>query len=204
MRLIKYTHACVRLESDGRSLVIDPGVYTEDAAFDGTHDVLVTHEHADHVDAKRLAGKDLNIYAPAAVVDQLARAGITARAVTATDTFTAAGFSVRAVGGEHAKIFGGMPDCANIGYVVDEDVYHPGDSYFVPDVPLRTLLVPVAGPWTKLGEGISFTRAVGPQRAFPIHDAPLSELGQRAADGWLEEMGETTYARIPIGGSVEF
>jgi len=28
MRLIKFAHACVRLESDGGVLVIDPGVFT--------------------------------------------------------------------------------------------------------------------------------------------------------------------------------
>ena len=54
MRMIKYTHACVRLERDGRSLLIDPGTWAEDAAFEGVSDVLVTHEHADHIDVERL------------------------------------------------------------------------------------------------------------------------------------------------------
>jgi L-ascorbate metabolism protein UlaG (beta-lactamase superfamily) len=47
MRLIKYTHACVRLEHDGRALVIDPGTWSEPAALDGATAVLVTHEHFD-------------------------------------------------------------------------------------------------------------------------------------------------------------
>lgn len=203
MKLTKYTHACVRLESGGRVLVIDPGVFTEAAAVDGATDVLITHEHADHVDPRKLANRDLSIYAPAPVVEQLAAEDITARAVTAGDRFTAAGFEIVAVGGEHAEIYGGYPGCANIGFVVDEDVYHPGDSVFVPDVPLSTLLVPAAGPWLKLAEAIDFTRAVKPTRAYPIHDAILTEAGQGLSDNWLNRMGETDYHRIPVGSSVE-
>ena len=56
MRMIKYTHACVRLVDGDRSLLIDPGTWAEDVAFEGATDVLVTHEHADHIDLERLVG----------------------------------------------------------------------------------------------------------------------------------------------------
>jgi L-ascorbate metabolism protein UlaG (beta-lactamase superfamily) len=203
MRLTKYTHACVRLASGGRSLVIDPGIWAEDAALEDVNDILITHEHFDHVDAKRLAGLDLNIYAPDSVVAKLAEDGVAARTVSSGTTFTAAGFSVRAVGGRHAEIYGGMPDCANLGYVIDEDVYHPGDAFFVPDVPLKTLLVPVSAPWLKLGEAITFVRSVEPVRAYPIHDAMFSEIGQTMVDNWLTNAGGTDYQRIANGSSVE-
>ncbi len=203
MILTKYGHACVRISDGGRALVIDPGVFTEDAAFDGITDVLITHEHADHVDAKRLAGRDVNVYAPLPVVELLADEGVIAEAVDVGASFMAAGFSVLAVGGEHAEIFGGEPDCANLGFVLDEDVYHPGDSFFVPDLPVRTLLVPVSGPWLKLGEAIAFTRAIAPVRAFPIHDAVLSEIGNGLVDRWLTGAGETDYKRIPNGESIK-
>src|SRR5689334_13850408 len=54
MRLIKYGHSCVRVESDAAVLVIDPGVFTERAALDGVDAVLITHEHADHLDLDAL------------------------------------------------------------------------------------------------------------------------------------------------------
>jgi L-ascorbate metabolism protein UlaG (beta-lactamase superfamily) len=203
MRLTRFTHACVRLESDGRILVIDPGSFSETEALDGATDVLVTHEHADHIDIAKLAGRNFTIFAPAVVVEQLAAEGIAAQAVTAGDAFTAAGFAVRAVGGIHADVFGGMPGCANIGYVIDEDVYHPGDSFFVPDLPVTTLLLPVAGPWMKIAEAIEFVRAVKPTRAYPIHDAIATAVGQGMADNWIGRLGETDYARIPVGESVE-
>ena len=203
MELTKYTHACVRLESNGRTLLIDPGIWAEDAALDGASDVLITHEHFDHVDIDRLAkAGDLTIYAPAPVVEKLAEAGLTAQTVAVGDEFEAAGFGVRAVGGLHAEIYDGLPGCANLGYVIDGTLYHPGDSFFVPDGHVETLLVPLSGPWFKLAEAIDFVRAVRPLRAFPIHDAMLSDKGLAGMDNWLAMKGETEYARIIEGDSV--
>ena len=186
-----------------RALIIDPGIWTEESALHGVGDVLITHEHFDHVEASRLLGRDLTIHAPASVVDLLAKDGVEARVVESGAAFTAAGFAVRAVGGRHAEVYNGAPDCANLGYVIDEDVFHPGDSFFVPDVPLRTLLVPSAAPWLKLGEAIAFVRAVAPLRAFPIHDAMMSEIGQTMTDNWLGREGNTDYERLAVGSSIE-
>jgi hypothetical protein len=54
MRLIKFTHACVRLEDGDRRLLIDPGIWTEREAYQGVTDILVTHEHDDHIDIERI------------------------------------------------------------------------------------------------------------------------------------------------------
>lgn len=208
MRLVKFTHACVRIEDGRRRVLVDPGVWAEDEAFDGVTDVLVTHEHDDHVDLERLAvlagGRELRIFAPEPVRELAEEAGIagSVSVVTAGDVFDVAGFAVTAVGGRHAEIYDGLPGCANLGYVID-GVYHPGDSYFVPDVAVRTLLVPAAAPWGRHREAIEMTRAIAPERAFPIHDRALSEdVGYGNFDAWMESKGGTTYARIPLGEAV--
>jgi L-ascorbate metabolism protein UlaG (beta-lactamase superfamily) len=202
MRLTKYGHACVRLEDGDRVLVIDPGTLSEMEALSGATAVLITHEHEDHVDvdkleAARKTNPALTVHTHAALAATLGD-GVTA--VAAGDTFTAAGFTVRAVGGEHAEVIDGLPGCPNIGFVV-EGVYHPGDSLFVPAEQVDTLLIPSSGPWLKHREAIEFARAVVPARAFPIHDAHHSEVGRDNFDRWLE--GETDYARIPLGESVD-
>jgi L-ascorbate metabolism protein UlaG (beta-lactamase superfamily) len=204
MRLAKYGHACVRLEDGDRVLVIDPGTLSEMDALCGASAVLITHEHDDHLDvgklaAAREANPALTVHTHGALAAAL---GNGAAAVAAGDTFTAAGFTVRAVGGPHAEIIDGLPGCPNIGFVV-EGVYHPGDSLFVPAEAVETLLVPASGPWLKLGEAIKFVRAVRPARAFPVHDANLSDIGLENFDGWLLEERATDYARIPLGESVD-
>lgn len=212
MRMIKYTHACVRLVDGDRSLLIDPGTWTEDVAFEGATDVLVTHEHMDHIDVDRLAAAhdtnpDLRVFLPAPVAAQVTEKvpsfAPALRVVSVGDTFTASGFGVRAVGGEHAEIYDGLPGCANIGYVVEDSVYHPGDSTFVPDGSVDTLLVPTSAPWLKLDESIDFVRAVRPTRAYSIHDAMLSDKGEMIIDRWIAMKGGTEYGRITPGDAVE-
>jgi L-ascorbate metabolism protein UlaG (beta-lactamase superfamily) len=207
MRLTKFTHACVRLEDGNRTLVIDPGVWAEPAALDGAGAVLITHEHYDHLDAVKLsaalaANPGLTVYTGEAVAGQLSALGGAVVTVSVGDTFAAAGFEVRAVGGRHAEIYEGLPGCANLGYVIDGAVYHPGDSLHRPDADIDTLLVPVAAPWLKLAEALDFVREVKPRHAHPIHDAALSEIGQNGFDNWFGMKGNTDYARIPVGGSV--
>ena len=76
MRLTKRGHACVRLEKDGRILVIDPGTLTEPEALDGAEAVLITHEHFDHVEVARVKAAaerttQLEIWTTSAVAEQL-------------------------------------------------------------------------------------------------------------------------------------
>lgn len=198
MRLTKYTHACVRLEHDGRVLVIDPGVWSEPSALRGADAVLVTHEHADHIDVLRLAGLGVPVYAPA---DAEIR-GVEITPVRTGDRFTAAGFDVTAVGERHAFIYDGSPDCANLGYLVhgaDGAVYHPGDALHVPGQPVDMLLVPAHGSWMKLVEAIDFVRAVAPRRAFAIHDAQLNDRGLGSVNGWFAERTDCGYRYLNPG-----
>jgi L-ascorbate metabolism protein UlaG (beta-lactamase superfamily) len=213
MRLTKYTHSCVRLDDGGRALVIDPGTFSEtQLALDGVHAVLVTHEHADHLDAPALlaAGKAdaaLRVWAPAPVAELLASLGDRVTAVGAGESFEAGGFAVRAFGGLHALIHPliGAP-VANVGYLVDGSVYHPGDSFMVPPVPVETLLIPIHAPWSKISEVIDFTVAVRAPRAFQIHDAYLSDVGGALVDRLVGTVGATygtTYTRLAPTESVD-
>ena len=75
MRMTKFTHACVRLDDGDRSLVLDPGEFSECAeALDGASAVLITHEHFDHLNVEALlsaarGNPDLRVWAPSSVVD---------------------------------------------------------------------------------------------------------------------------------------
>jgi L-ascorbate metabolism protein UlaG (beta-lactamase superfamily) len=211
MQLTKLGHACVRLEKDGGVLVIDPGAFSGDAALDGADAVLVTHEHFDHVvpDSLRAAltaRPGLRVWAPAPVAEQFAEFGDRARAVAHGDEFTAAGFGVHVYGTEHAVIHPDIPGCANVGFLVDGEVFHPGDSWTVPEDPAPTLLLPGSGPWHSTRQMIDYARAVAPRRGFIIHEALLSETGLAVLDMFLGPAAGphgATYTRLEPGTSVD-
>ena len=195
MLLTKYTHSCVRLELDGMVLVIDPGTWSEHYALRGCDAVLVTHEHTDHVDVLRLAGLGVPVYAPAGA--DLADLDFTA--VHPGEEFSVAGAGVRAVGGRHAPVLAGGQSCVNLGYVIADRLYHPGDALHVPDQEIETLLVPMQAAWLKTAEAIEFVHAVGPERAFGIHDAQINERGRSSINGWLESSARHGYRWLGPG-----
>ncbi|MGW0431616.1 MBL fold metallo-hydrolase [Micromonospora sp. NPDC003197] len=208
MRLTKYSHSCVRVEHDGGVLVIDPGAFAEPAALDGVDAVLITHEHFDHLDVDKLAdllGKRpaVTVHTHPTVVSKLEGLRGVVTAVESGDTFTAAGIPVRAYGGLHAEIHPDLPRVPNLGFVINDSVYHPGDSFDVPDdVQIDTLFVPVSAPWLKLAESIAFVRAIAPRRAFALHDALLSHAGYTVTDANMSQLSGCEYARLEPGASV--
>lgn len=208
MKLTKFTHSCVRIEDDGAVLVIDPGTFTERAALDGVDAVLITHEHVDHLDVDALAetlGKrpSVTVHTHPSVAAKLDALDGVVTAVEPGESFTAAGFTVRAYGGWHADIHPEIPRVPNLGFLINESVYHPGDSFDVPQgAEVDTLFVPISAPWLKLAESVAFVRAVAPRRAFALHDALLSDAGYTVTDNNMAKLSDCDYSRLEIGVSI--
>ncbi|WP_067493916.1 MBL fold metallo-hydrolase [Actinoplanes sp. TFC3] len=198
MHLTKHAHACVTFTEGGRMLLVDPGAFTPNAAelIAAADAILVTHDHFDHFDEAALVAElrrrpELALFAPA---DMVAKLGGRGSAVRDGDRIEPAGFNVSVHGERHAVIHPDLPVSANVGYLVEGRVFHPGDSYGAPGVPVETLLVPTSGPWTKFGEAVDFVRAVAPGRTVQIHELMLSELGQNSAGRFLGKDGLTGIA----------
>jgi L-ascorbate metabolism protein UlaG (beta-lactamase superfamily) len=210
MDLTKYTHSCVRIEDDNdRRLVIDPGSFSEVAeALEGVNDVLITHQHADHLDVEAVkqvaaSNADLKIWGPKDVIDQLSNAAEfegRLTAVGAGQSFVAGGLQVRTFGGQHALIHSSIPVVQNVAYLIGDAIYHPGDSYTVPNAQVEALLVPLNAPWAKVAEAMDFTIAVRAPRAFQVHDALLTDTGKGFYDAQLKRVGElygvTEYSQL--------
>jgi L-ascorbate metabolism protein UlaG (beta-lactamase superfamily) len=211
MELTKYTHSCVRITDGDRGLVIDPGMFSEvTAALDGIHAVLVTHEHPDHVDVDALLAaaetdSDLRVWAPASVAGMLSGLGDRVTTVVPGETLTTGGLEVQVHGGQHAMIHRSIPVVMNVGYLVEEAVYHPGDSLDVPTVPVPTLLLPIHAPWSKTAEVMDFLIGVRPQQAYAIHDAMLADAGLGLIAALLDRIATmygVSYRRLTPGESV--
>jgi L-ascorbate metabolism protein UlaG (beta-lactamase superfamily)/catechol 2,3-dioxygenase-like lactoylglutathione lyase family enzyme len=198
MRLTRWSHSCVVLEADDRTLVLDPGVWSERRALDGADAVLVTHEHNDHADVELLRAAGMPIWAPRGADLE----GLPFTPLDPGQSVEIAGFEVRTVGAHHAAIVPGQKVCANLGYVVTaagESVYHPGDALAVPDVPVTTLLVPMQASWLKTDEAIAFLLAVRPERAVGIHDGQVNDRARASLNHWLSTEGGTDYHWLAPG-----
>ncbi|WP_324275194.1 MBL fold metallo-hydrolase [Blastococcus brunescens] len=199
MELTKHGHACVALSDGDRRIVIDPGAFTDPAAFAGAGAVLITHEHPDHFEPERLraaldADRALEVWTTTPVAARLEGLGTRVHVVGHGDAVTVAGFDVRVHGELHAEIHPEIPRIANIGFLVDGGahgaVFHPGDALTVPDEPVATLLVPLHAPWSRTADVIDYVRAVHADQVFAVHDGLLNDTGLGVVGGLLGSEGQ--------------
>lgn len=180
MLLTKLGHSCVRLEKDDVRLVIDPGIWAGPDAIADASAILVTHEHPDHLDDRAIraglaADPGLQLWSTETVAGKFGEFSGRAHAVRHGDAVTAAGFDVHVYGSDHAIIDSAIPVIRNTGFAVDGQVFHPGDSFTLPEEPIPVLLVPVSATWLKFSEVAAYIRAVAPDRGYWIHDALLND-----------------------------
>ncbi|HSJ20028.1 MAG TPA: MBL fold metallo-hydrolase [Nocardioidaceae bacterium] len=211
MRITKFGHACVRIETGSTTLVVDPGGWSEREAVDGAGAVLVTHEHPDHLDPDNLRAADAPVYTIEAVARQIAE-----QAPDLTERVTVVrpgdaldlGVPVTVVGKKHAVIHPDLQHFDNSGYLLEVEgkrLFHPGDAITEhPDV-VDLLFLPIHAPWNKVAEVIEYGRAVGAPLSVAIHDGLLNDRGlglaQRQLAGMLGER-EQEYLRVEPGQEV--
>jgi L-ascorbate metabolism protein UlaG (beta-lactamase superfamily) len=214
MQLTAMGHSCVRLSDGGRTLVIDPGAFSERNAIDGAEAILITHEHPDHFDVDLIraavaADTSLEIWTNETIAATLADMGSRVHPVNDGSSFAAAGFDVSVHGEWHATIHPDLPAVRNVCFLVGGEAFHPGDSFTRPSAGASTVLIPVYAPWMKLSEAVQLARDLRPERLVAIHDGMLNERGTGLVDRLLGSPlvgvdGSTpTYHHLAAGASIE-
>lgn len=207
MRVTKFEHATLTLLEAGRTIVVDPGSYTAPLAdLEEVVGIVITHEHPDHwtpdhLDRLIKAYPGIPVYAPEGAAK--AAAGYEVTVVRPGDVVELDPFRLEFFGGKHAVIHESIPVIDNVGVLVNDAFYYPGDSYTVPDGrDVRLLAAPVGAPWLKIGEAMDFVLAVAPRQAFGTHDMTLSRIGRdmgRARLRWAVEQDGGEFLELEPG-----
>ncbi len=211
MRLTKLEHAALILEESGKKLFVDPGSFTTpltDTA--GAVAVVITHEHADHWTPDQLnrileLNPHVPIYGPAGVAAAASDFAVTT--VNAGDTIEAGPFTLRFFGGKHAVIHSSIPVVDNLGVLINDTLYYPGDSFTVPeDVAVDLLAVPAGAPWLKIAETMDYVLTVKPKRTFATHEMVLARAGKDMANAriaWATQQGGGEFIALEPGDTLD-
>ncbi len=183
----------------GARILIDPGTFTP--GFESLRDldaVVVTHQHADHLDESRVpdllrANRRAAIHVDPETAQLVDAAGLDVVVLEEGSDRRVGGVNLSPVGRLHAVNHDGVPRVTNVGVVLraagEPTLYHPGDAYDGDPGQVDVLAVPVNAPWAKVSESIGFVRRVAPTGLIPIHDALLSAAGRRLYIGHVGTHG---------------
>ena len=199
MRLTHLGHACLLVETGGQRLLVDPGVFSQGIVdVTGLNVILVTHQHADHVDLQRLpaileANKQASLYAEPQAAAVMAAAGIASEQTVAGEELSFGRVLIMPVGEKHALINEALPRIGNLGVVIrvegEPSLFHPGDAYDGDPGQIDILAVPLNAPWTAGRDTVAFAQRIAPKVSVPIHDALLSVVGRQLYLSQLKSFG---------------
>lgn len=210
MKLTKFQHACLVIEKQDTTIVVDPGGFSHDFITPKKVDaIVITHEHPDHFD-EMLVSKLLRKFPKATLYAHETISGrftnFNTVAAMPGETYTVGDSTLRFFGGSHAPITPSIQAPPNLGVLIDGQLYYPGDSFEVPSgVSVKALALPVSAPWLKISEAVELLEAIAPTYAFPTHDALLSADGKTIVDrilGVSAASHNIQYKRLD-GASVE-
>ncbi len=173
LRLTKFVHACLLVETDDTTVLIDPGQMSVESGllktdnFDRLDAVAITHEHFDHFDPKfttELTKKfpDSALISTPSVLAQLKEGGIERPSSHTSVTSTP-------LPHESMEPLSGGVTADNIMVDVLSVLTHPGDSHHLTDTK-ALLALPLAGPWGAAIEAIRLAEKLKPTHIIPIHD----------------------------------
>jgi len=197
MRVTHLGHACLLVEAADRRILIDPGSFSsgfEDLT--GLDAVIVTHNHADHFDADRVAvllraNPGTSVHTDPLTAEALREQGLAAVPSRQGEDFTVGDVTVSPVGELHAYNHAAMPRIPNVGVVLraegEPSLFHPGDAYDGEPGQVDVLAHPLNAPWAASRDSIEFVARIAPKVFIPIHDALLSDIGHRMYSGHIEQ-----------------
>ncbi len=179
MKITKFGHCCLLIETKGKRILTDPGAYSVSQNDVRNIDlILITHDHPDHLHADSIKeilknNPDVKIITNSGVGKKLKELNIEFSLLEGKDTKEFESVLLEAFDCKHEEIYGEFGQVQNTGYFIDNKLFYPGDSFFNPDKFVDTLALPVAAPWCTIQNAVDYALAVKPKKAFPVHDGML-------------------------------
>lgn len=206
MQITKYEHSCLEVRVENSRLIIDPGKFTKSLTeFSNIDAVVITHIHSDHLDKTILQriytrNPNLKIFTTEQVADEIN--DLPVKIIEAGDNFEVNNINLEFFGGEHEF----YNEFQNIAVLVNNELFHPGDSYTQPNKPIKILASPASAPWLRVKDAGDYIINCKPKVAFPIHNILLSNEGKEIHYRILKSIcddNKISWQELGVGESID-
>lgn len=191
MKITKYEHSCLDITDNKTRIIIDPGKFSKSLTNYANIDaIVISHIHSDHFDKTVIesivqANPTTQIFTVKQVKDELLNHA-NVKTVVAGDIIKIKDINLSFFGGQHEF----YSEFENIAVMIDDTVFHPGDSYTIPDKQFKVLAAPASAPWLRVRDACDYIASCKPKIALPIHDILLSPEGKEIHYQILKEVCE--------------
>ncbi len=169
MRITRFTQSCLLIEEGGSRIVIDPSGEEVSNDFGKLDAILYTHEHGDHFDpqlTKKFMEQGIPVYANASTSKLIeGRPNV----VQDGQEFKAGNFQIKVIELPHCPMPNGSAGPENVGYLINQKLFHPGDGKDLTGLQVDYLAVPITGPDVSMRDAFDFLRQVKAKVGIPIH-----------------------------------
>lgn len=193
MKITKYEHACLDITDGKNRLIICPGIFSTSLKdFSNISAVVITHVHADHLGADNIkkiiaSNPDVKIFTTEEAAKEIPS---NVQVVKGGQTTEVGDLKLEFYGEKHSEIDPQTPLAQNVGLLVNDKLYYPGDSFTECPKPFEVLAVPASAPWLRVGQTIPLIENSQCKVVFPTHNALLSEEGHSTTNNWLQKFAE--------------
>lgn len=227
MKIIYHGHSCVQVETNGKSLIIDPFLRGNPAAVTRPEDiqtdmVLLTHAHVDHIlDAAPIAlQNNVPVVSNVELATYMQGKGVQAIGMNIGGTVDLGFAKATMIHAFHSSgitledgtvVYGGMP----AGYIIQAEgrtILHAGDTGLFGDMKMfgelydiDLAILPIGGHYTMGPEhALIAAKWLRAKQVLPIHYNTFPPI-QQDAGAFVQELGKAGITGTPLayGESLE-
>ena len=192
MRITKFVHSCLLVETPEVNVLIDPGNFTWSSHLLNINKlpplnfIVVTHEHPDHYDEQGLTKLShrfphVDIVTNNDLVKKITSLKLPNPVHAGSDdnllVFEAA----------HEPLPLDLPNVANIGVHIADKLTHPGDS-FAFEHSREILALPLTGPFASYKQALDVIVKLKPNKVLPLHDWEWHKLARESRYSRAQEL----------------
>jgi L-ascorbate metabolism protein UlaG (beta-lactamase superfamily) len=192
MKVTKFVHSCLLVETPKLNILIDPGNYTWQShllvpdKLPRLDYIVVTHEHADHYHLPALKALSsrfphVPIITNNDLAKKLASEGFKNPITSGSEE------SIVVFEAPHEPLPLGLANVLNVGIHIDDQLTYPGDSYELEHT-RQILALPLTAPFASFKQAMNAIVKLKPKVVLPLHDWEWHKAARESRYGFAKEL----------------